>query len=987
MSQHDRYRSSRQSLFDPDAMRRKRLANRRLRSAQISLYLETILKFIWRPLSWIALFFALMLLSVPDLIGNAGWILTGITFWVGLFVILAKDIKTLKIPTKTDILKRSEQDNDLPYRPIEILNDTPAGIHSIAKKKLWTKIAERAEKDIKALKPSYPVLSSARWDQKGVRIMALIALMAGFIIAGHDSNDRLLRGLFPFGGLGSNTGLEYTIWVTAPDYTGYRDIVIDSENKDISYPEITLAEGSEIKATINGLWGPAWFSLSHEYDELSLRFSATEHDSTIIDATIKDMNIPEGHSLAQIELGEVEAQAGAQTATIDTRVKAELKLQNLIRSFARYDVLYAADESPTISWAESGQFSGTKTDAIESDALENDNEAENTNGDSESETSETAPQTPDPFEELIAKTDDGHDRNYGMSFPITMYDDYGVKSIELHLSLAEDMTDKPLIDGQNVYTKPISTSARQDYATSSYFDLSDHPWVGLPVEVSIHAIDAAGQHAQTDKRVYTLREREFSQILAQRLVYLRKKLIWNGLEEAQRVAFDLTYQLDYPEDMRDDPAIWLQIRKTRDNLKRADDIEDIKKTIDDLWTIALDLEDMGLSKAARQLDRATSRLTRALRRDRTSDEDKFSLFKEYKESMKNYLDKLREFNENRDGIEGQITPDIMNDLMDPEPLEEMLNQMEDLAQAEDYESLEDMIANLQALLDSFARGGAMPPDLEAMEMGLNVLQGLIDNQKALLSETDELAQLVPDSAKFPQKGFGEEIPVPEDLIENWNAGEMPPAPTERDFKSHEQSDDNHPKFLPDGRPAPPMGMPSIEVPDDALTRQNPVIDDSLPDTEQQGDIQEVLRFVLGELMGELYDYTGKIPETMPLAELEMRNSTRELDKRRPDESVPIQEEVIRLLEQAQQDLQEQMQDQMEKRAGMQLGPQNMDPLGRPTGPDEDNLFSDDSDIEVPDSFERRRIDEILEYLRKHAGDPERSELEKEYFRRLLRSFN
>jgi hypothetical protein len=250
-----------------------------------------------------------------------------------------------------------------------------------------------------------------------------------------------------------------------------------------------------------------------------------------------------------------------------------------------------------------------------------------------------------------------------------------------------------------------------------------------------------------------------------------------------------------------------------------------------------------------------------------------------------------------------------------------------------------------------------------MERGLNVLGGLIDNQKYLLGDTQELAPLVPDHVKKPQKSFGELLPVPQDLMSEWkdlNATEMPPAPS-----------------LPD------------------MSRQNDdmIFDDTNPEQEStdldlqpQENIQEVLRFILGELIGEVYDFTSELPETMPQAELEMRNSTTTLDDQRPDLSVPIQEEVIRLLEQAQQDLQEQMQEQMEQRTGMQMRQGQTDPLGRPQGEEEYIGPREDSDVEVPDQFDRRRIDEILEYLRKHAGDPERSRIEREYFKRLLRAF-
>jgi hypothetical protein len=789
--------------------------------------------------------------------------------------------------------------------------------------------------------------------------------------------------------LGSNRNIEFTIWIDTPAYTGLGDTVFDKDNTAEQKTFPVIPEGSTIKASVSGLWGPAWVKMYVDDERLfSEGFEYLEDDSYMA-----EIKVP-SHDLSAEQKKLVEKDQYVQNGN--------LRLRNLVRNFVDLKYTYRPDETPILRWSDENV-------QAENDAVE------------ETEAPIEPLENPDKFAQNIKKDLPEDIKNFGMNFPLTMQDDYGVKSIEVHLQLPEDFIDKPVFHGEKYFIKPMSTAAGAAYTTTTFFDLSAHPYAGLPVEITIKAIDDAGQTAETSERIFTLNERTFSQLLAQRLVNLRKKLIWEGIEAAKNVSFDLRFQLQYPEDMRDDPSIWLALKNVKRRLENAKSNEDIEPLIETLWTIALDLEDMGLSKAARELERITSKMTRALRSEKTSDEEKLELFDEYREKMATYLDKLREFNENRDTSAADLNEELMKDLLNPGPLQEMLDQMEILAENGDYDSLEDMIADLQALLESFALGGAMPPELQAMQKGLDVMQGLVDNQKHLLSETEELAKRIPESVKRPQKGFGEIMPAPEGIFEEWFQGDIPPPPSAKNElfltprpETPEPRAPLGPGQIPIpedfGRdtpdlPPPPLGR-APALPQPPMDNNAPqsewadnnneleIYDDTLPDTWEEANIQEVLRFILGDVMGEIYNFTDKLPETMPLAELEMRKSTRTLDDDRPDESVPVQEEVIRLLEQAQEELQKQMQEEMQKRAGGQgsgvgsrFRPRSTDPLGRPTNPEEDeNLFAEDSEVEVPDSFDKRRIDEILEYLRKNSGDPDRTQIEREYFRRLLKQF-
>ncbi|MFT5539893.1 MAG: hypothetical protein ACI82H_001417 [Alphaproteobacteria bacterium] len=161
------------------------------------------------------------------------------------------------------------------------------------------------------------------------------------------------------------------------------------------------------------------------------------------------------------------------------------------------------------------------------------------------------------------------------------------------------------------------------------------------------------------------------------------------------------------------------------------------------------------------------------------------------------------------------------------------------------------------------------------------------------------------------------------------------------------------------------------------------------EAQRQGDLQKQLQDLLrrfGEMM-------GKIPKSLGDAELAMREALRELDKNKPGEAVPPQG---RALEEMQKGAGAMMQQLMRRfgqgrgrgqgRGGRQRAgriPQLLDPLGRPL-PNAGNSASDD--VTIPDESDTQRAREILEELRRRAGELDRPSVEMDYLERLLRRF-
>ena len=100
-----------------------------------------------------------------------------------------------------------------------------------------------------------------------------------------------------------------------------------------------------------------------------------------------------------------------------------------------------------------------------------------------------------------------------------------------------------------------------------------------------------------------------------------------------------------------------------------------------------------------------------------------------------------------------------------------------------------------------------------------------------------------------------------------------------------------------------------------------------------------------------------------------------------------QDEALRQMRGAAQRLAEQSERDQNAREG-QRDDKNAtnaerDPLGRPMG----GMDTTGDQVAVPEAIERERVRDILDELRRRVQDPQRSEAERAYLRRLLERFS
>ena len=139
---------------------------------------------------------------------------------------------------------------------------------------------------------------------------------------------------------------------------------------------------------------------------------------------------------------------------------------------------------------------------------------------------------------------------------------------------------------------------------------------------------------------------------------------------------------------------------------------------------------------------------------------------------------------------------------------------------------------------------------------------------------------------------------------------------------------------------------------------------------------------------------GDIPAPFGRAERAMRDATGALQQGRPDAAIAPQTEALDQLQQAARDFARQLR----QRLGTGLGGPNLgefgdgrdprdqlerDPLGRPSS---SNGTYDLGFVKIPDASTLQKSRQILDELRRRAGERSRPPIELDYIDRLLKRF-
>jgi uncharacterized protein (TIGR02302 family) len=473
---------------------------------------------------------------------------------------------------------------------------------------------------------------------------------------------------------------------------------------------------------------------------------------------------------------------------------------------------------------------------------------------------------------------------------------------------------------------PLPGLHLKEAQATSYHDLTPHPWAGLPVEIRLAASDALGQTGESEPVHIKLPERTFNHPVARAVIDQRKELVIDpGSRPA--VADTLSDLRERPNLYRDDAIVFLGLRLAEQRLRLNDDQKSITEVEQLLWDTALRIEDGRMSLAERELRRLQQELQDALAKN-APDEEIDRLIRELRQALDRYLQALAEnLARNPDQAEQPIDP---SRVITGRDLQRMLDRARELARDGARDQARELLSQLRNMLENLrmAKPGQTP------QGGSNQAQQMMRGMHDLMQRQQQLL--------------------------------------DRSFRSQQQSQQ--------GR----TGQRGQQGGDQQ---------DTNPDMGDAAGQQEGLRRSLGEMMRRLGDGLGEIPEPLGRAERAMRDATEALQRRQPGEAIGPQTEALDQLQQAAREFAQQMQ----RRLGRGNPDENdvgatdseprdqgeRDPLGRPMS---NNGTIDQGNVKIPDQNTLQKAREILDELRRRAGERSRPEIELDYIERLLKRF-
>lgn len=478
---------------------------------------------------------------------------------------------------------------------------------------------------------------------------------------------------------------------------------------------------------------------------------------------------------------------------------------------------------------------------------------------------------------------------------------------------------------------PLPGGKVTDADAATYHDLTAHPWAGTEVTMTLEAKDGAGQTGTSEPVTFVLPERKFKNEVARTIVAQRKALTLHP-KERRVVAVALARIDEEPDKFHGDIVVYMALnsaigRLLLDRTNAA--IPDVQSL---LWDTALRIEDDGASLAQRDLRDIQNQLRDALAKGADA-KDIQRLLEKLQQAMDRYLDAMSRAEQPNEQQGEQPPGDQSSQGYRSEDLRDMLDKARQLAEMGDREGARQMLQKLQDILENLqAPQQAQSPPQSQARQALQDLQNLIKRQQNLLDKTYRNAQQrALQTPGQPQPGQG--------------PGKPGPKPGERGQKGE--------------------------------TEQGGAGGDAAE--------QEQLRSSLGDTMLKFGDILGKIPGELGRAERAMRESSEALKQGSPQGAVEPQTKALDQLQQAVESVRQEMAKQNQgspDQGGQGRNDQGRDPLGRPRQ-DRGGQGADTGNVHIPEQMELRHAREILDELRKRAGEPDRPPVERDYIDRLL----
>ncbi|MGI9477213.1 MAG: TIGR02302 family protein [Hyphomicrobiaceae bacterium] len=852
----------------------------------------------WAPLGVASAFLLVTLAGVWTAIPEpAHWAGLGL-FGVALLVALIYAFRT-PLGTRDEAIRYLEHHSGVEHRPASAYEDTLTGVpEDSTTAAIWKTHKQRLRERLDRLEVAVPHADMPKRDPMALRVLGIGAVALMLALVGDNAYDRL-QSAFRFASLSPAAGARLDAWVTPPQYTARPPILLaDGRNKpgaskaaDRVSPEVVqVPDQSNVIVRIGGA------------EKAKFRLELTDPNNQVIETI--DGEKPDGSDGTIIEV----------RAKLDPRITGA-RLKTGEQQLAGWAFNVIPDYAPTVEMTK-------------------------------------------PLEKT---------RRGAMKLYYKMEDDYGIASAEavlerMPLDPGDPKTSwarKNVLKGPRPpLTRPPKLTLRipprraKKPETWSFHDIGSHPWAGLPVRMTLVAHDHAGNVGKSKPKELKLPERLFFNPFAKAVIEQRRKLVFDPrYRPVVRNALEALTMA--PERFIKDKAVYLGLRSVYHRLGRSRSRKTIAGAIDQLWHIALRIENGGgLSAAEQRLRELQEKLAKALERG-ASNEEISKLMQQLRQAMNEFLKQLqRQAQQNPQ--QQQRNQQNFSQFMRPRDLDRMLKQLEQMAKQGSKQQAQEMLSQLRDLLDRLQSG--------RMARGQQQQNGRGQQMMKMLNQ------------------FGDLIGKQQRLMDDTHGSRRQQGQGQR--QGQQQGQQRGQRQGQQGQGGQRQGQRGLRGNGRDQRGQQQGSGRGSQSPNALGQRQGQLEQRLGRLRRGLQQFGMQPPSQLEGAQRSMENAERALRNGDLGQATREQSRALEQLRQGTQSMAEQMMRQMPSRFGRaQDSP--LDPLGRPQRTEGPDLGTS---VKLPDEIDAQAAREILNELRRRLGERFRPELELQYLERLLRRF-
>lgn len=822
----------------------------------------------------------------------------GVTlFALGLIAALLP-LRSFRFPTRKEAVSRIDRASGLASRPAEVLDDQLGnGGSDPATAALWNLHRRRAGQDAARLRAGAPSPRTAEIDRYALRATLAVALAATAFVAGPEKYARIAAAFdWHLGAFQQSGASRIDAWIDPPAYTGRPPAILNlSEGRAFS----GLAAPQFIEAPIGSavvLHAPGG-DLDLEIKGPLAKAAKEPGDGASLDASRPAAPPSPAPPVARSE------------TRLILRGDATLAIGTSSRRLGAFEIHAIPDNPPSIALLDVPKFNSRGT--------------------------------------------------FVLSYSIA--DDYGAASARADFA-------RPVLPGGRLSTRSLVSppevplllpGPERNGSAETTADLSEHPWAGARVEMTLTARDEAGNEGASSPLEITLPQKPFVKPLARALAEQRRNLVLAPGDKA-RVAAALEALMLGPEEFGTDAGAYLGLRVALGRVNAARNDEDLRDAADFLWQMALRIESGDLSEAERDLRAAEQQLREALQRGTPEDEIR-KLAENLRVAMERFLQELAARQSGDSARNAPVPVEGGGRWVSPKDLQAMLEEMQRMLRSGDSADAARLLDQLQNILENLHAGRPRKADPRAQEMSqaLDELGHLSQDQQDLRDDTYQRGQPERQRQREERRQFG--LPRQLTLSDIFGQGPGEDAPGgEAEVKRSEQKA---------ASPPPSRGQPGN---DDLAGRQS--------------SLRGRLTNLLNRLKG-----AGSGPEGLDGAEEAMREAENALRQGPPgtDPAVEAQGRAIEALREGAQKLAEAMrggegmgEDEPQTGQGSPGRPGSTggtDPLGR-------GLNNPASRMQTSGAPAAERARRVLEEVRRRLGDIKRPRDETDYLERLLQRY-